>query len=341
MNVEVVVPWRAGCPHREAAWGWVARQWHDTFPAWRLTVAQAPEGEWCKAEAVGPAVERSGADVIVVADADVWAPGVGAAVERCATWAVPHTAVRRLTREATAAVFAGEAPDDQPTEERPYTGVAGGGVVVLRRDVATAVPLDRRFRGWGGEDLAWGYALRTLAGNPWRSSGPLHHLWHPPQPRLDRIVGSVGSESLRRRYLRSRRSRARMRALVEEGRIPGEISTADRIIGGTDRGATLAARPTIHEARHATVADLGGGYYLVAYSSGAELILEPGEHGPDFDRKRAFELADTAGPGQKRPAAPQERTPTTSVRRAAGDTTSPVMTPGGMEDGDIASSVAG
>jgi hypothetical protein len=84
-------------------------------------------------------VERSSADVIVLADADVWTDGIPAAVkavEDGAAWAVPHQLVRRLDENG------GEA-------ERPYVGIEGGGVVVAPREVILSCPLDVRFVGWG------------------------------------------------------------------------------------------------------------------------------------------------------------------------------------------------
>lgn len=220
-DVEVIIPWRAGCPHRERAFRWVLEQWDTNHPTWKVTVASAPPGEWCKAVAVNPAVARSAADLVVVADADVWVSGVAEAVAQIAQgarWAVPHLMVHRLTEGATDAVLGGAQPNDVArTNEIPYKGVPGGGVVVLPRATALDIPLDPRFRGWGGEDHAWGYALWNLEGEPWRGAGPLWHLWHPPQPRESRRVGSYASERLRRRY-RDVQFQADMRALVDEAK---------------------------------------------------------------------------------------------------------------------------
>lgn len=225
MNVEVVVPWRAGCPHREAAWAWVRARWDGL--GWPVTVAEAPPGRWVKARAVMPAVEASAADVVVVADADVWCDAAPVAVEAVAqgvAWAVPHGMVWRLAEQVTVDVLAGVDPAGLWSEamaERPYWGVAGGGLVVLRRDVALDVPLDARFEGWGGEDHAWGFALRALHGDPWRSESPLWHLWHPPAPRMTRKIGCMESETLRRRYFAAQSDPAAMRALVDEARTVG------------------------------------------------------------------------------------------------------------------------
>lgn len=166
-----------------------------------------------------PAIEASGAEIVVVADADVWTDGLSAAVravEEGAAWAIPHLFIHRLTEEGTAAVLRGRAWQDQAFEQRPYRGVPGGGIVIARREVLLEVPLDPRFKNWGQEDESWGMALGTLCGLPWRGEAPLLHLWHPPQRRLSRTRGSREGWNLRRRYMRARRDPEEMRQLISE-----------------------------------------------------------------------------------------------------------------------------
>lgn len=169
-----------------------------------------------------PAVAGCDADaIVVVADADVWSDGLQAAiqaVEDGAPWAMPHGLVHRLTEDGTAAVFAGADWRSQPTCQKPYPGIPGGGVVVARRETLLDVPLDPRFVGWGQEDESWAMALTTLAGAPWRGNADLVHWWHPPQERLCRRRGSVDGWKLRRRYIRARHDTAAMRQLLEEAK---------------------------------------------------------------------------------------------------------------------------
>lgn len=235
MAIEVVIPWLAGSPQRKAALEWVCRRYE-----WPVTLG--PGGRpWVKADAVMPAVERSAADIVVVADADCWCDGTAAAVEAVeagARWAVPHGKVHRLTEVATAAVLGGLDPEGLPTEQRPYLAYIGGGIVVARREVLLDVPLDPRFIGWGSEDSAWGCALTALAGRPWRGFEPLYHLWHPPQDRLTRVIGSEESEALRARYLAAARMPKKMRPLIEE------IATwLDERSGSRRQTAASSARP--------------------------------------------------------------------------------------------------
>lgn len=233
--VEVVIPWRGGCPHRERALEWV----RGRLP-YPVTVAEPPTGPWAKALAVMPAASRcSGADVLVIHDADVWTPGLEEAVEqveRGAMWAIPHRGVHRLTEDSTRRLIAGESWEGLPLAERAYLGVEGGGVVAIHRDLLLRTPMDPRFEGWGSEDEAWAVALRACFGPPWRGKAPLAHLWHPPQSRLSRARGSRESWNLRRRYMRAAREPREMKTLLEEA-----------------RAALDAAQPNLHDQPPAAV----------------------------------------------------------------------------------------
>lgn len=186
-------------------------------------MAEAAEGPWIKAAAVMPAIAASEAEIVVVADADVWCEGLPAAVDAVVAghpWSVPHRMVRRLNETATAEVLGGRDPasvSDRELVQRPYVGIFGGGVVVARRRLLLEVPLDARFIGWGREDNAWGEALQTLAGGPWRAGDPLYHLWHPPQSRPTRAKGNPASEALRKKYLQAFGKPDEMRRLLAGG----------------------------------------------------------------------------------------------------------------------------
>ena len=229
MSVSVIIPWRAGCLHREAALAWVLARWHTRCPSWQVQVSVHEGGPWSKGAAVGAAVPLCRGRVVVIADGDVWTDGVADAVAAVeageAGWAIPHRQVYRLTHAATAEILAGVEPyAGMPTTRDPYPGVPSGGVVVQTAEVLEQVPVDPRFHGWGQEDESRGWwALPVLAGPPWVGSGPLWHLWHPPAARLDERRGSQKGMELYLRYQSAgqeppdRRVEA-MRALVAEAR---------------------------------------------------------------------------------------------------------------------------
>jgi hypothetical protein len=221
VTVDVIIPWRPGCPDRERALEYVLRRWD--LAGHFVTLAENRTGPWNKAAAVMPAAWRSAADVLVIADADVWCDDIEPSLELVASgrrrWAVPHGRVHRLDQAATDELLAaGTFPTPDRLAERPYRGHPGGGIVVIDRATCLDVPLDPRFVGWGHEDDAWALALGRLAGAPGRGTAPLWHLWHPPQPRLNRRVGSRDSQIHFRRYVTAARNRAAMTELINEAK---------------------------------------------------------------------------------------------------------------------------
>lgn len=226
MAVAVVVPVGGNWDQsREAAWRWVSEQYATHHPTWQVVTGTSPDGPWVKALAVEEALSRTDADTLLIADADVWSDGLERAVDSLDQfpWAIPHHTVYRLTEQATANVYDGQ-PFAGPFTQQPYKGWAGGGFLALHRSTYERVPLDRRFQGWGGEDAAWHLALARITGRGWRGRADLWHLWHPPQPRMSRVVGSQESADLLHRYQRARTAQA-MTELLEE--VAGGTSQAE------------------------------------------------------------------------------------------------------------------
>lgn len=225
--IGVVIPWRSGDEHRERALDWTTRRYEHAFPDADIRLGHCnPDLPFNRAEAILDGESRSDADVLVIADADCWCdqiPHATAAVALgTAAWAVPHRLIHRLSEDSTERVYAGTdwhglpLSTDNPQDRKPYVGNEAGTLLVIRRDVLLDVPPDVRFVGWAREDKAWSYALRLLVGAPWRGTGDLVHLWHPPQPRASRIKGSPESERLFHRYARARRDPVAMRSLINE-----------------------------------------------------------------------------------------------------------------------------
>lgn len=219
MSVAVVVPFNPGREDRDRIWSWMRGRWAEHHPDWPIIEGRCDGPGWSKGAAVADAVSRTTADVLVVIDADLWIDNLADAVDAVdAGWVMPQKLVHRLHPRATAAVLAGGPFVSKPQTwvQKPYACVEGGGVVVLRRDTYLDVPIDPRFEGWGGEDISWGWALRTLVGPPARLDGDLWHLWHEPQARRNRRRGSEASEALAGRYRRALGDRSAMNELVRE-----------------------------------------------------------------------------------------------------------------------------
>jgi len=221
VSVSVAIPYTSDDEHRQAARRYVLAWYARHHPDWEIIEGDCV-GEWSKGRALAAATERASHDILVVADADSIVPAdtLNDAVRRVAdgaNWVMPHRTVYRLSQTHTERVYAGAEPQRRDTARSPYTGVIGGGIVALSRQTWQAVGgIDPRFVGWGGEDIAFGWALETLCGPGVRLSGPLFHLWHEQEPKGDHRRGSPESEVLAGRYRDAHKKPDAMRALIDE-----------------------------------------------------------------------------------------------------------------------------
>lgn len=225
MTVSILIPYTnpTGCAHRQAARSYILDHYATHHPDWQIVEGDSGT-PWSKGAALASAASRAGGDVFLIADADsftdpdVVADGVQRVVDTNG-WVVPHRGVYRLDKQFTADVLAGSPPRPSRTCRAPYMGVAGGGITIVPRSVWDTVGgIDPRFEGWGGEDLAFGWALETLIGPCERLRAPLWHLWHPLEPKGRKRRGSPASEALAGRYRDALGHPEAMRALVDEAK---------------------------------------------------------------------------------------------------------------------------
>jgi hypothetical protein len=213
-SVGVIVPWHPCEDHwRERALMHVLGWWEKNHPDWPVALGQLPNptDPWRKGLAVHRGLAELDTDIVVVCDADVICDGVTEAVEQIVGlrvgWAVPHRMVYRMNTSSTTLLYQDErypplvgAGSVSPDYCEVYPGTAAGGLVVLPSRMLRDIPIDPRFVGWGQEDQAWARALTMVAGHPWRGRAPLYHLWHEPQKRMTRGIGSPESLALWTRY---------------------------------------------------------------------------------------------------------------------------------------------
>lgn len=185
MNPAIIVPWRGGDPHREAAYDFVSRWVASTGMPWMT--ADSGDGTFSRAASKNLGASRcaSWADVFIFNDADMIVPveQYHAAVEEA--WATGNLVVAyveycALDEYHSKRIYAG---DVAPFSERhPVSNVAFsvGGVVAICRDRFYEIGgYDERFKGWGNEDFALAIAAGTLFGNPRpRLEGQALHFFH-------------------------------------------------------------------------------------------------------------------------------------------------------------------
>lgn len=188
-TVAVIMPWREE-PTRRPALDFVLDWYEQHHPDLPIILADNfDDAEFSKPAAVNRAAREIEADILVVADADLFVPpaNLDKAIALAATkpWVVTQTVVLRLTAQATAEVYGGADPWDGEAERR-YAAVPGGGLFVIRRDNFLRIGgFDERFGMWGAEDQALRCAADTLLGRHSQIPGVLVHLWHEPMVRRE------------------------------------------------------------------------------------------------------------------------------------------------------------
>jgi len=220
-KVSVLIPYASTDAARARARTYVLDWYTRHHPGWEIIEGPCA-GEWSKGRALADAAGRATHDLFVLADADSVVPAgtledAAARVAAGAAWVMPHRKVYRLSQEHTARIYAGADPQPRDTCRAPYSGVTGGGITVLSRTTWDTVGgVDPRFGGWGGEDIAFGWALETLCGPGVHLTAPLYHLWHTQEFQGQHRRGSPESEALAGRYRDARNKPDQMRALIAE-----------------------------------------------------------------------------------------------------------------------------
>ena len=197
-TISLLVPFHSDRAEREANWHWLHDYWRHRLPDAELIVQDNLEVPFCKTAAVNAAFKRSHGDVIVIVDADCFIDSQ--VIEQCAArirearaagrtaWFIPYRRFYRLTKDATGVLAAsdpkGPFPPDQLEYERQHDPATGHHYAALiqilpREAFKTVGGMDERFKGWGGEDVSFMYAVDTLYGKHRTVDAPVYHLWHP------------------------------------------------------------------------------------------------------------------------------------------------------------------
>ena len=247
-QISLLVPFRADpkTPRRERTWNWLKEYWKHELPDAEIVMGYSRGTMFSKTAAVNDAARRAQGNIFVILDSDCYIRGE--MITACAgrieeslkrdqgLWFIPYRRLYRLTEQASDTVLASSPqdpyrfpiPPDQVDVESTIGSMHGhhfGAMIqVMPREAFEYIGgMDTRFKGWGGEDVAFVRALDTVYSKHKTTSNDVLHLWHPNigLTHKDRMwqgqVDPRANERLASRYNAATGDRVRMKALVDEG----------------------------------------------------------------------------------------------------------------------------
>lgn len=250
-GIVLLVPFRTDYGTREQNWRWLEKYWRFHLPGAELVIGTDDHLPFCKTAAVNSAARRAHGDIFVILDADCYIDSETvldcAEQIRCSRregyplWFIPYRRFYRLTRSATYVVLNSSPYDpyvftdppphrDLETPDKAHYGHGYGALIQImpREAFVAAGGMDERFRGWGGEDVAFMHAVDAMYGRHHARNGPVFHLWHEHHKgrwagtrQWEGQPGPEMNERLSAKYERAAGQRAKMAKLVEDAQRHG------------------------------------------------------------------------------------------------------------------------
>lgn len=260
-GISLLVPFRDDDGTRTPAYSWLIRYWRAQLPGAQIVTGTDDGIPFSKTIAFNNARSKATGDIIALIDADCYLDWK--VLLRCARdirrerrkgrrlWFIPYRHFYRLTELATAHVLASDPSHPLMFPEPPALGDIdndieksshghwwGALVQVMPAEAFDLVGgTDPRFKGWGGEDVAFMRALDTLWCKHKTTPNDVLHLWHPiihAKHQLKLWTGQLSSDEnteLANRYYSAFGDPRRMRRLVNEYQDgnppPGEIKARE------------------------------------------------------------------------------------------------------------------
>lgn len=244
-GISLLMPFRSDGAEREAAYQWLVKYWKAHLPFAQFITGTDDQVPFSKTSAFNDAFSRSKGDILVLIDADCYidAQIVVNCAEEIRTarkaghklWHIPYRQFYRLTDLATSHVLASNpahplrfsaSPNPRDTEDTGSSSFGhwwGALIQVMPREAYELVGgCDPRFRGWGGEDVAFMRAIDTLYGKHKTTDNQVIHLWHPTIKTVHKLklwdgqISPQDNVTLTGRYYAAFGDPRRMRRLVNE-----------------------------------------------------------------------------------------------------------------------------
>ena len=201
-KISILIPFSSDDPVRIKTFNWLLTYLSFHLPKAEIIIGKSRSEVFCKGEAFNDAYRRSNGKVLVLLDADAYMKT--STIEECADnileaesrghnlWYVPYRKLYRLTKEVTEKIvdsdprhpYELELPiRDEDHDNKGYSYKYGhrygAMVTIIPRKAMEAIKcFDERFKGWGGEDIAFLRAMDTMFGKNKSVNENMYHLWH-------------------------------------------------------------------------------------------------------------------------------------------------------------------
>lgn len=185
--ISILIPYLPDNGPRDELFEVVLRYWNEVLPNAEVVIGTNHEEPFNRGAARNSAFHESNGDTLVIADADTLMPkeqlydALELVLSGEAPWVIPYSVYYNLLEPETTKIlkdFDVEISEPTTWEHRLTESVAGI-LVVPGAAYKLVGGYDERFKGWGGEDRAFDFALDTLWGKKVRLEGFVEHLWHP------------------------------------------------------------------------------------------------------------------------------------------------------------------
>jgi glycosyltransferase involved in cell wall biosynthesis len=246
-KISLLIPFSSNDPERKKSFKWLLKYWKCQLPHAEIIIGRSRSEVFCKGEALNDAFERSTGKILAIIDADAYFKG--STIKYCADeileaearghnlWFVPYRRLYRLTKEVSDYIRMKDPChpylpwDPIPEDFYDNKGFAykyghryGAMATIVPRKALEEVLhcFDERFKGWGGEDIAFLRAMDTLFGKNKSVDENMFHLWHKMigdtvQKRMwDRQTGPNPNGNLTYKYHLANRQYHKMKKIIDE-----------------------------------------------------------------------------------------------------------------------------
>lgn len=188
----IIMAYKEDSEYRKEIFDWQTKRYKRLFPEAEIVIGEDDTGNeyFCKARAINNAVRDSKHDKLFIVDIDlaIEKPAIQKGIRLINNYCyiIPYGQWWRLSEKHTRRILDNEikfyvAPDGRLCDVHPRRGT--GIHILTKKNFYAAGGYDERFIGWGGEDNAFGCALKTLCKGAPKilKQYNSYHLWHPSQ----------------------------------------------------------------------------------------------------------------------------------------------------------------